>query len=126
VTLEKSGPTNLVNVALKRSGGDPEDIVFLEMALTGRKGKAGTTFYRSMFSSSPAGVVDAAAKATVPSGARKVCVTGTTINAATITSADKKTRQKQIRKLRKQLGKRTCALGTLDLSKTSFTLVNVS
>jgi hypothetical protein len=121
-TLEKTGTTNVINVTVKASGVDPDDVIFLQIARPG----TGTTFYRSMLSSSPAGVVDATAKAPVPRDAKRVCVVGTAISAATFRAADNETRKKQLRKLRKQLGNRTCRLGSFDLSTTSFVVIRIS
>ena len=111
---EKSGDVNVLNVTIKTSGVDPDAVVLLDMAGNSKteNGKRRVIFYRSMFSSSSTGVVDATAKAPIPNGMTRACVVATTIS-----TADGTPLQGQ--------PTRICALGLLDLSRTSFAVITV-
>jgi hypothetical protein len=111
---EKSGGVNVLNVTVKTSGVDPDDVVLLDMAGNSKTqtGKRRVIFYRSMFSSSSTGVVDATAKAPMPKGMTRACVVATTISTADGTPLEGQPT-------------RTCALGLLDLSRTSFAVITV-
>jgi hypothetical protein len=70
----------------------------------------GRILYRTMFSPTSAGGVDASAKVAVPFSAKSVCVVGQTISAA-----DKSA-------LTAQPSTRTCNIDSFDLTGTSFAI----
>jgi hypothetical protein len=114
---EKSGTdTNVISVTVKTSGVNPDDVVLLDMAGNSRQGKPRAIkrviFYRSMFSGSPTGTVDVTAKAPMPNGMTRACVVATTISMADSTPLQGQPT-------------RVCALGLLDLSRTSFAVITV-
>lgn len=106
VTWEKGTGVNFVNVGVKAEGADPDDVVLLDV----RSAKTGQVFYRSMFSGSSTGVVDATAKVAVRASVKKVCVVGEMISA---TNSAALTRQPR---------RRTCRLNSFDLSHSSFAI----
>jgi hypothetical protein len=113
-TWEKSDGVTVLNVTVKTTGADPDHVILLDMAGIGAQRRArGAIFYRSMFSGSSTGAVDATAKAPVPKGVKRVCVVGSTISLTDNTT------------LKTQPKTRICALRSLDLSQTSLAVITV-
>jgi hypothetical protein len=106
-TLTKGAAgANLLNATIKTSGLDPDDVVLVDVS----NAKTGGIFYRSMFSGSSAGAVDAEAKVSIPTG-KTVCVV-----ASTIKSTDTAAQQVQPKT-------RTCRIDSFDLSQSSFVFI---
>jgi hypothetical protein len=96
---------NLLSTTVKTSGIDPDDVVLLDVS----DARSGEIFYRSMFSGSPAGTVDASAKVSIPRATKTACVVGRTLSTSDLTA-------------RTQPPTRTCTIGSFDLSSSSFLL----
>jgi hypothetical protein len=114
-TWETSGAsTNVISASVKASGVDPDSFVLVDMAgnSKSKKGNRRVIFYRSIFSSSPTGVVDVTAKAPMPKGMKRACVVATTISVADGTPLEAQPT-------------RICALGLRDMSRTAFSVITV-
>jgi hypothetical protein len=98
--------SNLLSVAVKSSVIDPDDVVLLDVS----DSEQGRILYRTMFSPTSAGGVDASAKVAVPFTAKSVCIVGQTISAADESA------------LTAQPSIRTCKVDSFDLTRTSFAL----
>ena len=116
-TWEKSSSVNVLNVTVKATLTDPDDVVLLDLANAGNPKKGapkGQRFYRSLLSASPTGEVESTDKVPVKNGVTTVCVVATTLSAADKNKA-----------LARQPSTRTCTPISLNLSKSSFVLLTV-
>jgi hypothetical protein len=108
-TWEKSGSVNVFSVTVKAAGVDPANGVLLDVS----NASTGRIVYRSIVRGSATGAVDVTAKVPVAVRVRRVCVSGTTINATDGAA------------LQEEPTKRTCQLGSFDPSKATIAIFAV-
>ena len=96
-------------MAVKTTGVDPDSVVLLTVS-NGTGGSGGIVYYRSVFSGSATGAVDASAKVQVPKTEHKVCVVASAVSAVDTAT------------LKNQAQAPSCDLESFDLSRSSFAL----
>ena len=106
---DKGDNANVFTVAVKTTGVDPDSVVLLTVS-NGTGGSGGIVYYRSVFSGSATGAVDASAKVQVPKTEHKVCVVASAVSAVDTAT------------LKNQAQAPSCDLESFDLSRSSFAL----